>query len=125
MHKGVWDKSATGSFEVRGKKLGIVGYGNIGSQLSVLAESLGMKVFYFDTEEKLALGNAVKCKTLKELLALADVITLHVDGNPKNKNIIGVQEFEAMKNGEATAESANAALEKAKAFVNFCENFSL
>jgi D-3-phosphoglycerate dehydrogenase / 2-oxoglutarate reductase len=99
MHQGVWDKSAKGSYEVRGKKLGIVGYGNIGSQLSVLAESLGMKVFYFDTEEKLALGNAVKCKTLKELLSVSDVVTLHVDGNPKNKNLIGASEFEAMKKG--------------------------
>jgi D-3-phosphoglycerate dehydrogenase / 2-oxoglutarate reductase len=99
MHKGVWDKSAKGSFEVRGKKLGIVGYGNIGSQLSVLAESLGMKVLYFDTEEKLALGNAVKCKSLKELLNAADVVTLHVDGRPKNQNLIGEQEFAAMKHG--------------------------
>ena len=66
MHKGIWDKSAKGSFEVRGKKLGLIGYGNIGTQLSVIAESLGMKVFYYDTEEKLSLGNAVKCKTMKK-----------------------------------------------------------
>jgi len=99
MHKGVWDKSARGSFEVRGKKLGIVGYGNIGSQLSVLAESLGMKVLYFDAEEKLALGNAVKCKNLKELLNASDVISMHVDGRSKNENLIGEQEFSAMKKG--------------------------
>ena len=99
MHKGVWDKSAKGSFEVRGKKLGIVGYGNIGSQLSVLAESLGMKVLYFDTEEKLALGNAVKCKTLKELLSDSDVVTLHVDGRAKNQNLIGERELDWMKPG--------------------------
>jgi D-3-phosphoglycerate dehydrogenase len=99
MHKGVWDKSAKGSFEVRGKKLGIVGYGNIGAQLSVLAESLGMKVLYFDAEEKLALGNAVKCKTLKELLEASDVVTLHVDGRTSNENLIGEREFDWMKKG--------------------------
>jgi D-3-phosphoglycerate dehydrogenase len=99
MHKGVWDKSAKGSFEVRGKKLGIIGYGNIGTQLSVLAESLGMKVLYFDTEEKLALGNAVKCKTLKELLEASDVISMHVDGRTSNENLIGAREFDLMKPG--------------------------
>jgi D-3-phosphoglycerate dehydrogenase len=99
MHKGQWDKSAKGSFEVRGKKLGIVGYGNIGAQLSVLAENLGMKVFYFDVEEKLSLGNATKCKTLKELLNQADVLTLHVDGRESNTNMIGHQEFSQMKKG--------------------------
>jgi D-3-phosphoglycerate dehydrogenase len=99
MHKGVWDKSAKGSFEVRGKKLGIIGYGNIGTQLSVLAESLGMKVLYFDTEEKLALGNAVKCKTLKELLEASDVISMHVDGRTSNENLIGAREFDMMKPG--------------------------
>jgi D-3-phosphoglycerate dehydrogenase len=99
MHKGLWDKSARGSFEIRGKKLGIVGYGNIGAQLSVLAENLGMKVYYYDREEKLAMGNAVKCKTLKELLGLADVLTLHVDGRESNLNIIGDAEFKAMKKG--------------------------
>jgi D-3-phosphoglycerate dehydrogenase / 2-oxoglutarate reductase len=99
MHKGQWDKSAKGSFEIRGKKLGIVGYGNIGAQLSVLAENLGMKVYYYDREEKLAMGNAVKCKSLKELLAVSDVITLHVDGRESNTNLIGSAEFEAMKKG--------------------------
>ena len=99
MHQGVWDKSAKGSFEVRGKKLGIIGYGNIGTQLSVLAESLGMKVLYFDTEEKLALGNAVKCKSLKELLEASDVISMHVDGRAKNENLIGEKEFSYMKQG--------------------------
>jgi D-3-phosphoglycerate dehydrogenase len=99
MHNGQWDKSAKGSFEIRGKKLGIVGYGNIGAQLSVLAENLGMKVYYYDREEKLALGNAVKCKTLTELLGLADVITLHVDGRESNTNLIGKEEFSLMKKG--------------------------
>lgn len=99
MHEGKWDKSAEGSFEIRGKKLGIIGYGNIGAQLSVIAENLGMKIYYYDKEEKLALGNATKCKTLKELLALADVITLHVDGKESNANLIGSAEFKAMKKG--------------------------
>ena len=99
MHEGKWDKSAKGSFEIRGKNLGIVGYGNIGAQLSVIAENLGMKVFYFDKEEKLALGNATKCKSLKELLGLADVLTLHVDGKESNSNMIGAEEFKSMKKG--------------------------
>ncbi|MBS1556821.1 MAG: phosphoglycerate dehydrogenase [Bacteroidetes bacterium] len=99
MHEGKWDKSAKGSFEIRGKKLGIVGYGNIGSQLSVLAENLGMKILYYDREEKLALGNATKCKSLKELLTQADVVTLHVDGREANTNLIGEAEFSWMKKG--------------------------
>ncbi|MEO5599433.1 MAG: phosphoglycerate dehydrogenase [Cyclobacteriaceae bacterium] len=99
MHQGIWDKSAKGSFEVRGKKLGLIGYGNIGTQLSVIAESLGMKVLYYDSEEKLSLGNAVKCKTMKEVLEKADVISLHVDGRSANTNLIGAREFEVMKKG--------------------------
>jgi D-3-phosphoglycerate dehydrogenase len=99
MHKGVWDKSAKGSFEIRGKKLGLIGYGNIGTQLSVIAEALGMKVLYFDTEEKLSLGNAVKCKSMKEVLEQSDVVSLHVDGRESNTNIIGSKEFALMKKG--------------------------
>jgi D-3-phosphoglycerate dehydrogenase len=99
MHKGVWDKSAKGSFEVRGKKLGLIGYGNIGTQLSVIAESLGMKVLYYDTEEKLSLGNAIKCKTMKEVLEQADVLSLHVDGRDSNHNLISTREFGWMKRG--------------------------
>jgi D-3-phosphoglycerate dehydrogenase len=99
MHQGIWDKSAKGSFEVRGKKLGLIGYGNIGTQLSVIAESLGMNVLYYDTEEKLSLGNAVKCKTMQEVIEQADVISLHVDGRPSNKNLIGEREFGWMKPG--------------------------
>jgi len=99
MHNGHWDKSAQGSFEIRGKTLGIVGYGNIGAQLSVLAESLGLKVLYYDVEEKLALGNATKCVTLQELLNHADIVTLHIDGRKENHNLIGKQEFEWMKKG--------------------------
>jgi D-3-phosphoglycerate dehydrogenase len=99
MHNGEWDKSAKGSFEVPGKKLGLIGYGNIGTQLSVLAESMGMKVFYYDTEEKLSLGNAVKCKTMDEVLGLADVVSLHVDGRKSNANLFGEKEFALMKKG--------------------------
>ncbi len=99
MHQGVWDKSARGSFEVRGKKLGIIGYGNIGTQLSVLAESLGMKVLYYDTEEKLSLGNATRCKGLRDVLQQADVISLHVDGRESNTHLIGEREFAQMRKG--------------------------
>ncbi|PSR52082.1 phosphoglycerate dehydrogenase [Adhaeribacter arboris] len=99
MHQGKWDKSAHNSFEVRGKKLGIVGYGNIGSQLSVLAEAMGMEVYYYDMVEKLQLGNAKKCTSLKQLLSIADIITLHVDGRASNKDLFGSAEFEAMKDG--------------------------
>ena len=99
MHRGVWDKSAKGSFEVRGKKLGLIGYGNIGTQLSVIAESLGMKVLYYDVEERLSLGNAVKCKSMKEVLEQADVISLHVDGRESNANLIAAREFALMKKG--------------------------
>ena len=99
MHTGIWDKSAKGSFEVRGKKLGLIGYGNIGTQLSVIAESLGMKVYYYDTEEKLSLGNAVKCKSMKEVLEQVDVVSLHVDGRESNHNLISKREFGWMKKG--------------------------
>ena len=99
MHAGVWDKSADGAHEVRGRTLGIVGYGNIGTQLSVLAENLGMKVLFYDTADKLALGNARRCISLAELLAQADVLTLHVDGRPSNKNLFGEAEFARMRPG--------------------------
>ena len=99
MHKGNWDKSANRSFEIRGKNLGIVGYGNIGSQLSILAESLGMNVFYYDIVEKLALGNAKKCNSLQELIGKTDIVSIHVDGRPENKNLIGAEEFSKMNEG--------------------------
>jgi D-3-phosphoglycerate dehydrogenase / 2-oxoglutarate reductase len=99
MHAGVWDKSAAGSHEVRGRRLGIVGYGNIGSQLSVLAETLGMSVHFFDIADKLALGNAVRCTSMEELLESVDVVTLHVDGRPGNSGLFGVEEFARMRPG--------------------------
>lgn len=99
IHNGEWNKTAQGSREVRGKKLGIVGYGNIGKQLSVLAEALGMDVYYYDVEDKLALGNATKMNSLSDLLAISDVVTLHVDDNTLNKNYIGEKEISQMKDG--------------------------
>ncbi len=99
MHGGIWNKTASNSREVRGKNLGIVGYGNIGKQLSVIAEALGMRVYYYDIDDKLALGNAVKCDTLEDLLNVSDVVTLHLDDNPANKNFIGEREINQMRKG--------------------------
>lgn len=99
MHAGVWNKSAIGAHEIRGKTLGIIGYGNIGTQLSVLAENLGMSVLFYDIAEKLALGNARKADSLEDLLQRADVVTLHVDGRPGNSGLFGAQHFAAMKPG--------------------------
>ena len=97
LHAGIWDKSADGSHEVRGRTLGIVGYGNIGSQLSVVAEMLGMQVYFYDTEEKLALGNARRCSSLDELLDSVETVTLHVDGRMGNAGIFGKAQFERMR----------------------------
>ena len=99
IHNGQWNKTADGSKEVRSKKLGIVGYGNIGKQLSILAEALGMDVYYYDVEDKLALGNATKLETLQELLTISDVVTLHVDDNAANQNFFGKKEISQMKDG--------------------------
>jgi D-3-phosphoglycerate dehydrogenase len=99
MHQGVWDKSAEGAHEVRGRTLGIVGYGNIGTQLSVLAENLGMNVVYYDVVDRLSLSNARRCESMQELLAQADVVSLHVDGRYDNKSLFGAPEFELMKPG--------------------------
>ncbi|MEP2279773.1 phosphoglycerate dehydrogenase [Maribacter sp.] len=99
IHEGQWQKTAAGSREVRGKNLGIVGYGNIGKQLSVLAEAMGMRVYYYDVDDKLALGNAVKCNSLEDLLNVSDVVTLHIDDNKANKNFIGAREIKQMKKG--------------------------
>ena len=97
MHAGVWDKSAKGAHEVRGRTLGIVGYGNIGSQLSVVAEALGMRVLFYDVADKLALGNARRCSTLDELLEEAETVTLHVDGRAGNAGLFGAEEFAKMR----------------------------
>ncbi len=97
IRNGVWDKTAKKSHEVRGKTLGIIGYGNIGSQVSVLAESMGMSVVFYDLEEKLALGNAQRCNTMEELLRQSDAVTIHVDGRKANIGLFGNQYFDMMK----------------------------
>lgn len=99
MHAGKWDKSANNSFEVRGKKLGLVGYGHIGTQLSVIGEALGMEVYFYDVVDKMPIGNAKKLRSLDELLQVADVLSMHIDGRKDNKNVIGKREFGLMKDG--------------------------
>jgi D-3-phosphoglycerate dehydrogenase / 2-oxoglutarate reductase len=99
LHAGVWNKTADGAHEVRGRTLGIVGYGNIGSQLSVLAESLGMRVVFYDIQERLALGNAQRMNSLEDLLDEADAVTLHVDGRHGNRGFFGAAHFAAMRPG--------------------------
>ena len=100
MHEGRWRKgSSAGSREVRGKTLGIVGYGHIGSQVGVLAEALGMQVIFFDTGSKLAMGNNRRCDSLGELLGAADFVTLHVPATPQTKEMIGARELAAMRKG--------------------------
>lgn len=98
-HRGVWKKSADSSFEARGKRLGIVGYGHIGTQLGILAENLGMRVYYYDIENKLSLGNATQISTMSELLNKCDVISLHVPETAGTKDMMGAEEFTRMKPG--------------------------
>jgi D-3-phosphoglycerate dehydrogenase / 2-oxoglutarate reductase len=109
MHAGVWDKSAKGAHEVRGRTLGIIGYGNIGSQLSVVAEALGMRVYFYDVADKLALGNARRCETLDELLEVAETVSLHVDGRPGNAGLFGAEQFAMMR--------------RRSLFLNLCRGF--
>lgn len=98
-HAGIWQKESKGSYELRGKTLGIIGYGNIGSQVSVLAEAFGLNVIYYDIVTKLPLGNAKQIRDLKELLANSDILTLHVPGNQMTRNLINEEAFQAMKQG--------------------------
>jgi D-3-phosphoglycerate dehydrogenase / 2-oxoglutarate reductase len=109
MHAGKWDKSASGAHEVRGRTLGIVGYGNIGAQLSVVSEALGLRVVFYDTADKLALGNARRCVSMDELLEVSDVVSLHVDGRPSNSSLFGEKEFSRMRPGAL--------------FLNLCRGF--
>ena len=97
VHRGIWNKSAVGSHEVRGKKLGIIGYGHIGSQLSIVAEALGMHVYFYDIENKLPLGNAQQVRTLKDLLSNCDIISLHVPENASTKNLISAERIAQLK----------------------------
>lgn len=99
LHEGRWEKSATGAHEIRGRILGIIGYGNIGTQLSVVAEALGMHVIFYDVRERLALGNARRCRSMEEVLRNADVVSLHVDDSPRNTNLFGAKEFAMMRPG--------------------------
>lgn len=98
-HRGIWNKQAAGSYEARGKKLGIIGYGHIGMQLGVLAESLGMHVFFYDIENKLPLGNATQIAQLGDLLNMSDVVSLHVPETPSTQNMMGAEELAQMKPG--------------------------
>ncbi|WP_338366435.1 phosphoglycerate dehydrogenase [uncultured Pseudoalteromonas sp.] len=98
-HRGGWLKTATGSFEARGKTLGIIGYGHIGTQLGIMAENIGMTVEYYDIEDKLSLGNATQIHNLTQLLQRADIISLHVPETPQTKNLIGTAELAVMKQG--------------------------
>jgi D-3-phosphoglycerate dehydrogenase len=105
-HRGEWDKSAVGSFEARGKTLGIIGYGHIGTQLSILAEHLGMRVQFYDIEDKLVLGNSTQVKTLNQLLKTSDVVSLHVPETEQTQNMIGTKELAAMKDGAVLMNAA-------------------
>lgn len=98
-HQGIWLKDAKGSYELRNKTIGVIGYGNIGSQVSIISESLGMKVLYFDQETKLPLGNAQACKTMQEVLEQSDIVTLHVPGTPQTQNLINAQNLKHFKKG--------------------------
>jgi D-3-phosphoglycerate dehydrogenase len=98
-HRGEWDKSAVGSYEARGKTLGIIGYGHIGTQLSILAEHLGMRVQFYDIEDKLVLGNSIQLKSLKQLLSTSDIVSLHVPETMHTQNMIGENELAQMKQG--------------------------
>jgi len=105
-HNGKWFKEASNSFEVRGKNIGIVGYGHIGSQVSILAENFGMNVFYYDIEKKLNLGNAKSCGSLEELLKISDVVTLHVPENETTINMITKPQLQLMKKGSSLINSS-------------------
>jgi D-3-phosphoglycerate dehydrogenase / 2-oxoglutarate reductase len=106
VHGGKWIKDASNSFEVRGKNLGIVGYGHIGSQVSILAEAMGMNVYYYDVTKKLNFGNVKACASLDELLGVADIVTLHVPENESTKNMIGARELKLMKEGSLLINAA-------------------
>lgn len=105
-HRGGWQKTAKNSYEIRGKKLGIIGYGSIGSQLSILAEGLGMEVYYYDVITKLQLGNSTQVGSLNELLGMCDIVSLHVPESASTKNMMGKAQFDAMKQGSILINAA-------------------
>jgi D-3-phosphoglycerate dehydrogenase len=118
MHQSVWDKSANNSFEVRGKKLGMIGYGHIGTQLSVIGEALGMEIYFYDIVDKMPIGNAKKCKSMEEVLQTCDVISMHIDGRKSNTNLIGEKEFALMKEGVIFMNLARGSVVDIPALVN-------
>lgn len=124
-HRGEWDKSANGSFEARGKTLGIIGYGHIGTQLSILAEHLGMRVQFFDVEDKLVLGNSTQVKTLEQLLKTSDVLSLHVPETAQTQNMIGAKEFAMMKDGAIIMNAARGTVIDIPALVDALESGKL
>ncbi len=121
-HRGIWKKSAEASYEARGKRLGIIGYGHIGTQLGIIAENLGMRVYFYDIENKLSLGNATQVHTLSDLLNKCDVITLHVPETPETKNMMGSQEFALMKPGAIFINAARGTVVDIPALCNSLES---
>ena len=121
-HKGIWQKEAKGSREMRGKTMGIVGYGNIGSQVSVMAESLGMRVLFFDIENKLPLGNASACRSLKELVSQSDIITLHVPETTLTHQLINKQSLRQFKKGAILINYARGQVVDLKALAQFLQS---
>jgi D-3-phosphoglycerate dehydrogenase len=124
-HNGKWLKTAKDSHEIRGKTMGIIGYGHIGSQVSILAEALGMKVFYFDIVKKLSLGNAICCKTLEDVLKVADVITLHVPSTERTKEMIGAKEIALMKKGSILLNASRGDVVEYNAVANALSTYHL
>ncbi|RTL56164.1 MAG: phosphoglycerate dehydrogenase [Sphingobacteriales bacterium] len=121
-HEGIWNKEAKGSYELRGKTLGIIGYGNIGSQLSVLAESLGMKVIFYDVQTKLPLGNAAARDTLKEVFQEADIVSLHVPETNQTKNLINKNNLKYFKKGAILINYARGEVVELEALKQFIED---
>ncbi|WP_337913210.1 phosphoglycerate dehydrogenase [Vibrio cholerae] len=121
-HRGIWKKSADNSYEARGKRLGIIGYGHIGTQLGIIAENLGMHVYFYDIESKLSLGNATQVHTLSELLNKCDVISLHVPENAGTKNMMGAEEFARMKPGAIFINAARGTVVDIPALCNALES---
>lgn len=125
VHRGIWNKSAAGSNEVRGKNLGIIGYGHIGSQLSILAEAVGMHVYFYDTENKLPLGNAQQVASLDELLAMSDAISLHVPDNPSTKNLLNANNLPKIKKDAIVINAARGTVIEIDALVEVLQSGQL
>lgn len=124
-HRGAWLKAAKNAYEVRGKNLGIIGYGHIGSQVSILAEAMGMNVYYYDVEKKLSLGKALACNSLTELLKIADAVTLHVPENELTANLISTQQLNEMKKGALLINASRGSVVDYEAVAKALENGQL